>query len=72
MPSDNGNNMKDHDILIKIRGDVSNIRDDVSDIKKAVRAQNGRVRRLEINKAYLWGGISVVAIVIPILFKYVL
>jgi hypothetical protein len=65
-------NETDHDILIRIEEKIGNIKEDVTEIRKDVKAQNGRVRKLEIGKAKLWGGITVAAIIIPLLFKYIL
>ena len=68
---DNLANETDHDHLIAIRSDLKNIKEDVTEIKATVKAQNGRVRKLEIHNAFIWGSITVIGIGVPLLFKYV-
>jgi len=48
---------------------VKDIKGDLSEIKDLIRAQNGRVRRLEINQAKILSVAGFLAIVIPVLFK---
>ena len=48
---------------------VKDIKGDLSEIKDLIRAQNGRVRRLEINQAKILAVAGFLAIVIPVLFK---
>ncbi len=62
----------DHDLLIEIRADVKNVKEDVKEIKEDKKAQNGRVRKLEIHNGFIWGGITVIGVGVPLLIKYVL
>ena len=50
---------------------VKDTRDDVKEIKKDVKAQNGRVRRLEIKWGYMAGIGSILLFGIPLILKYV-
>jgi len=55
---------------------VENLHEDVRDTNKNVKdgfsTLNNRVRKVEIKQGWLWGGLSVVGVAIPLLFKYVL
>lgn len=48
---------------------LNNIHDDVKEIKRDVKAQNNRIRKVEINQAKIFSGIAVIAIIVPIMIK---
>lgn len=48
-------NIKDHDLLIRIDEKVDGIVSDVIEIKNDVKTQNGRVRKLELWRSMLIG-----------------
>ena len=50
---------------------VRDTREDVKEIKDNVKAQNGRVRRLEIKWGYMAGIGSILLFSIPLILKYV-
>jgi len=50
---------------------VRDTREDVKEIKDNVKAQNGRVRRLEIKWGYMAGIGSILLFGIPLILKYV-
>ena len=51
---------------------IKTIHENTEDIKKTLCKQNGRLRKVEVRQAYLWGGLGLAGIVIPIVFKYLI
>ena len=50
---------------------IKNMHEDVIDIKKDVKRQNGRVRKLEIRMSYIVGIGSAVVVILGMLIKFV-
>ena len=42
------------------------------EIKDALEEQNGRLRKVEIRQGYMWGGLGVIGVIVPLIFKYVI
>lgn len=50
---------------------LKTIKDDVSEVKEAVKLQNGRVRKLEQWKAWMIGAIALGSFIIPLVVAFV-
>ncbi|MDD4995722.1 MAG: hypothetical protein PHW53_04660 [Patescibacteria group bacterium] len=50
---------------------VDTIKKNTDEIVKHLDEQNGRIHHLEQWRAYMLGGIAIIAIIIPIITKYV-
>ena len=57
---------KEFGILLQM---VKDTRSDVKEIKRDIKAQNGRVRRLEIKWGYMAGIGAVLVIAVPLLIR---
>ena len=55
----------------KLIQSVEDIKEDLSEIKALVRAQNGRVRRLEIKCGYMAGIGTILVFGIPLLLRFI-
>lgn len=72
MANNNDNHTEVMVLLARIEEKQKDTHNDVAEIKRDVKQQNGRVRRLEIKSAYLWGGLGVAGIIVPLIMKYVI
>ncbi len=75
MPEDNNQKISAIEFG-KLLGAVESSHESIQRIEKKMDTGflgiNGRVRKVEIRSGRLWGGIVVIGVVIPLLFKYIL
>ncbi len=54
----------DHDTVIRLCSDVSYMRTDMAEVKDLLKAQNGRIRKLEERWWVAMGGLLVASVVV--------
>ena len=63
-------NIKDHDLLIRIDEKVDGIVIDIEEIKKDVKTQNGRVDKLELWRSMLIGAWTILVFALGVWAKW--
>jgi hypothetical protein len=55
----------------EMRSHIAETRDDMREIKKLLgNGLNKRIRGLEIGMGWIWGGLAVIGIIVPLMFKF--
>lgn len=63
-------NQSDHDILIVVKTKLCEMHEDVKEIKKDIKRQNGRIGKLEIWRSYIIGVGAAIIIGGGLVLKY--